>query len=198
MIGIDPDLHKSGLAIYDTHERNWIFHKAVPNAILLQTVLDLCPVDDSFVYIEAGWLNKKSNFRGGNYREAQAKARNVGENAGAGKFIVALFENAKYETFQIKPLQKGMLKTVKGSWTVAGRRYIERSTGIKGQLNDDARDAIYIADHFKAGHALVEIPLPIKTKKPRGNTTKSNAEGTTDKSRVKSRTDSKETGKRKI
>lgn len=149
-IGIDPDLHKSGIAVWNASHAKWDLHKAIPNEDIIDTLSDIAPASKSKIYLEAGWVNKKSNFRGGNYRTAQAKARNVGENHAAGKMLVKMLEKAGYQVFLVRPLSKGngILKSKQGSWTQHGRKWIQERSGISEKMNDDVRDAVYLVCHF--------------------------------------------------
>ncbi|WP_138481510.1 hypothetical protein [Dyadobacter bucti] len=151
LIGIDPDLHKSGVAVWNSELKSWLIHKSIPNEDIIEVLIGICPPESSKIYLEAGWLNKKSNFRGGNYRVAQAKARNVGENHAAGKMLVKMLEKAGYKVFLVQPLSKGkgLLKTKEGRWTEPGKKYIIEKSGIVGAINDDVRDSIYLVEWFK-------------------------------------------------
>lgn len=166
VVGVDPDLHKSGLAIWDRLEKKWLFHGAVWNENIPETIAHYCDPEDTHVYLEAGWKNKKPNFRGGSYRVAQAKARNVGENAGAGKMLIRMIEKLKFIVFPVAPLSKGkgILKTIQGNWTDYGRDFIKSSSGITARINDDVRDAVYLVIHFRDGHYYKE-PVVKKRKK---------------------------------
>lgn len=76
IIGIDPDLEKSGVAVLgrSLELKNLTFAETVE---LFRTHQD----EIKKVVIEAGWLNKKSNFRFGHSKTAGEKiAKNVGEN----------------------------------------------------------------------------------------------------------------------
>lgn len=107
------------------------------------TKLSDLPQTETTVYLETDWLIKKANLRAGNYREAQAKARNVGENHATGKLICKILKAAGYTVIEFKPLRKGAFKTLAGSWSDTGRRYVEKESGITTRMNDDVRDAIY-------------------------------------------------------
>ncbi|GGH42678.1 hypothetical protein GCM10007423_39480 [Dyadobacter endophyticus] len=148
LVAIDPDLNKSGLAAWSTKDREWIIAKTVSIENVLSELSELPPTETT-VYVEAGWLIKKANLRGGNYRAAQAKARNVGENHGAGKLICKLLKAAGYTVTEFKPLKKGAFKTLAGAWSDTGRRYVEKESGLSHRMNDDVRDAIYTVLHFR-------------------------------------------------
>lgn len=148
LVAIDPDLNASGVAAWSAKERRWIFAKKVSIENILSALADL-PPSETTIYVEAGWLIKKANLRAGNYREAQAKARNVGENHATGKLIIKILRAAGYTVIEFKPLRKGAFKTLAGSWSEIGRRYVEKESGIVAQMNDDVRDAIYTVLHFR-------------------------------------------------
>lgn len=148
LVAIDPDLNKSGVAAWNTQTREWIIAQTVSIENILSELADLPPVETT-VYVEAGYLIKKSNLRGGNYRAAQAKARNVGENHATGKLICKLLRAAGYNVIEFKPLRKGAFKTLEGTWTEIGRRYVQQQSGLSHRMNDEARDAIYTVLHFR-------------------------------------------------
>lgn len=148
LVAIDPDLNASGVAAWSTKERIWLLAQKVSIENILSALAGL-PTDDTTIYVEAGWLIKKANLRAGNYREAQAKARNVGENHATGKLICKILRAAGYTVIEFKPLRKGAFKTMAGSWSETGRRYVEKESGIGTRMNDDVRDAIYTVLHFR-------------------------------------------------
>ena len=74
IIGIDPDLEKSGVAVLGRSLE-------LKNLTFAQTVELFRSHQDEIkkVVIEAGWLNEKSNFRFGHSKNAGEKiAKNVG------------------------------------------------------------------------------------------------------------------------
>ena len=74
IIGIDPDLEKSGVAVLGQSLE-------LKNLTFAQTVELFRSHQDEIkkVVIEAGWLNKKSNFRIGHSKSAGERiAKNVG------------------------------------------------------------------------------------------------------------------------
>lgn len=149
LVGLDPDLHKSGLAVWDIENKVWIYAKATPNEDIDETLPLFCDPETAVVKLEAGWLIKKANLRGGNYRTAQRKAKNVGENHAAGKMMHKILIKAGFTVILVSPLAKGPLKSLKGSWSDLGKQYIEKKTGISKGINDDVRDAIYLIIHDK-------------------------------------------------
>lgn len=148
IVAIDPDLNASGVAAWNTKTREWIIAKAVSIENILSELSGLPPTETT-IYLEAGWLIRKANLRAGNYREAQAKARNVGENHATGKLICKLLKAAGYSVIEFKPLRKGAFKTLYGSWSETGRMYVQKESGLSQRMNDDVRDAIYTVLHFR-------------------------------------------------
>lgn len=87
-IGIDPDVHKSGVALVSDNEL--LDYKASGFYDVLQTIRNnnTNPNCELTVVIEAGWLNKKSNWHGSpNQATAQRIAKNVGANHQIGKLF---------------------------------------------------------------------------------------------------------------
>ncbi len=127
LIGIDPDLEKSGIA-YLTNTKLRLDLLSFPE--LLE---DLRSYTDSEikVYIEAGWLNKKANWHGGsNPHIGMAIARKVGENHAVGKLLEEFckFHAIPYEL--IKPTQ-----------TKLNADQFKKMTGYQGRTNPETRDA---------------------------------------------------------
>jgi len=148
LVAIDPDLNASGVAAWSAELKEWIFAKSVSIENMLSELSGLIPTETT-VFLEAGWLIKKANIRGGNFRTAQAKARNVGENHATGKLIGKILRAAGYQVVEFKPLRKGPLKLTSGSWTKQGRDYVAIQSGLYHRMNDDVRDAIFTVLHFR-------------------------------------------------
>ena len=144
---IDPDLHRPGVAIWDLTSRKWLCHAPVHNDEV-KDFLSGFGRDLMTVYIEAGWKHRKANFRGGKGAAGQSVARNIGENHAMGKFLSAQLTRAGFHVIEIPPLKKGFMK-VEGKWTPLGRRHLARMSGITARINDDVRDAVFIAIHKK-------------------------------------------------
>lgn len=128
IIGIDPDLEKSGVAILgqELQLKNLTFPETVE---LLRDFQD----EIKKVVIEAGWLNKKSNFHG---RHGQSKAkgesiaRNVGENHATGKLLVEMAKSLGLAVVEVKPTR-----------TKLKAEDFNRITGWQGRTNQEQRDA---------------------------------------------------------
>lgn len=157
IIGIDPDLTQTGVAIWDRKEKVWVSVVCVSIedivdsfvSITISRLPDFCP-DNCTIYLEAGWKNDKSNFRHGFKSNVHEKiTMNVGENHACSKLIGRILRKAGWEVVEISPLGKGkgFLKGLKG-WTTEGKKYIEERSGLKN-LNSEKRDALLIAMAFR-------------------------------------------------
>ena len=133
-IGIDPDVHKSGVAIYnsDTRElqiQNLNFWELIE---LLETkMISVTPIK---VIIEGGWLNKKSNWHGGNKLASSKISKNVGANHQVGKLIVEFCEKYYISHDVVKP--KNLIKGKK-----IDAKTFKSITGYQGRTNQETRDA---------------------------------------------------------
>jgi hypothetical protein len=101
IVGIDPDVDKSGVAVKEggiytlCSLRFWD---------LFESLSQLRPQK---VVIEGGWLNQKSNFRAGKSSNVSARiGKNVGANHETGKKIVEMCEYLGLEYEVVKPLNK--------------------------------------------------------------------------------------------
>ncbi|TVT77643.1 hypothetical protein [Acinetobacter colistiniresistens] len=129
IIGIDPDLEKSGVAI------RWADALSLNNLTFVE-LKDLIEREKSAikkVVVEAGWLNGKANYH---YRPNQTKtegeriAKNVGENHATGKLIVQLIESMGVPVQQLKPTRSKL-----------NAKDFNRITGWEKRSNQEQRDA---------------------------------------------------------
>jgi hypothetical protein len=101
-IGIDPDIDKNGVAVWDSDNKTIrLFNMSFWN-----TIDFLSSYPYASVYIEAGWLNKKSNFhfaRKQSKAQGERIAKNVGQNHQVGMLILeyCVIKNIKHYT--VKP-----------------------------------------------------------------------------------------------
>ena len=83
------------------------------------------------VVIEAGWLNKKSNFRFGHSKTAGERiAKNVGENHATGKLLAEMAKECGLAVVLVKPTR-----------TKLKAEDFNRITGWQGRTNQEQRDA---------------------------------------------------------
>ena len=128
IIGIDPDLVKSGVAIIT--DKMTLHNLTFPE--LMQLFSDNKDQIKKVV-IEAGWLNVKSNFhaRYGQSKSAGERiAKNVGENHATGKLIAEMAEYYNLNVILVKPTKK--------KYTA---EEFNRLTGWVGRSNQEQRDA---------------------------------------------------------
>jgi site-specific recombinase XerC len=155
IVGIDPDVTKSGYAILDVKQRKI---QAVSLTFpelndRLQAISRTQSAETHFiVVVEAGWLNAISNYHTAAGRKGQRIAKNVGANHQVGKMIVEMCEHYAIPVETIKPLKK-MWRGKEGKIT---QEEIAAFTGITGRNNQEERDAALIA--------WVYAGLPIKLK----------------------------------
>lgn len=128
IIGIDPDLEKSGVAILNpTLElRNLSFPDLVELFRLNQDEIKK-------VVIEAGWLNKKSNYHRHISQSKSASeriAKNVGENHATGKLISEMASYYGLAVVLVKPTR-----------TKLNGVDFNKFTGWHGRTNQEQRDA---------------------------------------------------------
>ena len=136
IIGIDPDLKKSGVAILgDSLElKTMTFAETVE---LFRSQQDKIKK----VVIEAGWENTKSNFHN---RYGQRKsvgeriAKNVGENHATGKLIAEMAKECGLVVVLVKPTR-----------TKLKAEDFNRITGWQGRTNQEQRDAAMLVYGMK-------------------------------------------------
>ncbi|EPP8576014.1 hypothetical protein RBI65_05525 [Acinetobacter baumannii] len=131
IIGIDPDLDKSGVAILGKSQfelKNLSFAEVVE---LFKAEQDLIKK----VVIEAGWLNKKANFRNGANKSLAVNeqiSKRVGENQNhaTGKLLVQMAQHMGLAVIEVKPTK-----------TKVNSDDFNRITGWQGRTNQEQRDA---------------------------------------------------------
>lgn len=128
-IGIDPDVEKSGVAVYDTEDKSLELKTLDFWSIIEEIESYLVPVT---LVIEAGWLIKKSNWHGTSKQSKTAGeriAKNVGSNHQVGKLLAKYCESKGIKYSLVKPIGKLDHNTFK------------KITGYKGRTNQEVRDA---------------------------------------------------------
>ena len=140
-IGIDPDLKKSGVAIiyiepFKTQAiqtlENLEFFKLLK---LLKTTIDTHTFQNVTVFVEAGWLNKKSNYHSAFNKEIAGRiGKNVGENHAVGKLIEEYCIHNQITYKLVKPTTK--------KWDA---KLFKQITKWDGRTNAETRDAVRTA-----------------------------------------------------
>lgn len=142
-IGIDPDIDKSGVAMLVRSP----FGKPKIMALDTMTFFKLTQFiksnnsgaitcnDDIVVCIEAGWLNKVSNYHSAiNKQVAGRIGKNVGENHAVGKLIELFCKENNIPYKLIKPCSS--------KWDAD---LFKKITGYVGRTNSEMRDAVRAA-----------------------------------------------------
>lgn len=158
IIGIDPDIEKSGVCYLYTPTRQVECNSLRFPALLeyLSEFEDDCNV---VVVVEAGWKNAISNYHGGYGRVAQSIARQVGRNQQVGHCIVEMCEFWGIPVVEKAPLRK--------MWAGKDRKitHDELAQFIKdlpGRTNQESRDAALLAWDYAGFPIRLCVP-----KKPR-------------------------------
>lgn len=145
IIGIDPDVDKSGIANLDTDTRSIVAAKLdfsnLIDYLITADKLNKAKNRTMIVVVEASWLVTKSNYHAHYGRAGDAISRKVGENHQTGKLIVEMCKHHGIEVVEMYPLKK-MWKGRDGKITAEELRQI---CGINGQTNQEMRDACLIA-----------------------------------------------------
>ncbi|EHU1299954.1 TPA: hypothetical protein PPD39_003606 [Acinetobacter baumannii] len=128
IIGIDPDLEKSGVAILgnDLQLKNMTFPETVE---LFRNEQDSIKK----VVIEAGWENKKANFRVGGCHSRQVNeqiARRVGMNHATGILLAEIAQALGLAVLLVKPTKSKL-----------NAEQFNKITGWQGRTNQEQRDA---------------------------------------------------------
>lgn len=158
VIGIDPDVDKSGIAFLMVKNRI-IELESLTFADLLDYLREtrdfLTREGKSFVVVvEAGWLNKAHWHvgKGGSAARSAAIGNHTGRNHEVGRKIVEMCRHYGIEVVEQPPLRK-MWKGKDGKIT---HEELQIFTGITGKTNQEARDAALLAWEY-AG-----LPIRIK------------------------------------
>lgn len=129
IIGIDPDLEKSGVA--STIDGKKIAYSCLT---FVETIARIKERADEIkcVYIEAGWLNKKSNWHNNKSVGIASKiGKNVGENHATGKLLQQSIEELGVKVILVRPTTK--------KYSAEEFNFL---TGNKGRTNQETRDAV--------------------------------------------------------
>ena len=158
VIGIDPDVDKSGVA-YVEPESRILEAMSLTFAELLDYLQELRDIltergQTFVVVIEAGWLNKAHWHVGlrGSAARAAAIGNHTGRNHEVGRKTVEMCRHYGIEVVEQPPLRK-MWKGKDGKIT---HEELQIFTGITGKTNQEARDAALLAWEY-AG-----LPIRIK------------------------------------
>ena len=145
IIGIDPDVDKSGVALLNTASRCMETSAYdFPNLIdLLIAKRDEAKEKNLslIVVVEASWLVQKANYHAHYGRAGDAISRKVGENHEVGKLIIQMCKHHSITAIEMHPLKK-MWRGKDGKITA---EELQQMCGIFGRTNQEMRDACLIA-----------------------------------------------------
>lgn len=152
LIAIDPDTDKSGVAFLELSSGK-METSVLGFAKLLEYLKFAKQTSEQtaqtvLIIIEAGWMNAKSNFHGGNNNIGQRIAKNVGANHEVGRKIAEMCEYYGLEVKLQKPLTKkkdenGKRKKI--TTEELNEKLIEKGLSpIIGRCNQDMRDSVLI------------------------------------------------------
>lgn len=128
IVGIDPDIDKSGVAVL--HDTKAIEMTTLTFTKTLEFVRMNKPIIKC-VYVEAGWLNKKSNWHGASNMSVAARVgKNVGENHATGKLLIQCIEAEGIKVIPVQPTK-----------TKLDAEQFDKLTKYKGRTNQEVRDA---------------------------------------------------------
>lgn len=127
-IGLDPDIDKSGVAVWDTQKKCFVSIEVMEFFDLLEM---LSKAENSGVHLEAAWLHAKSNWHASkDIYIASRIAKNVGANHQIGKLIETYCIRNKIPHQLHKPESKKL-----------DAETFKKLTGWKGYTNSEKRDA---------------------------------------------------------
>ena len=158
VVGIDPDVEKSGVAILNTRTNVLtVYSMTFPEAI---EHIKTMPVDDTIVYVEAGWLNK-AHWHLSRYDTGQSaayKGNQAGRNHETGRKLIECLQYYNIKAKAVKPFRK----TWTGPDGKITHQELKRLCEMSGvyftdsKTNQEKRDAALIA--------LYCSKLPVKYK----------------------------------
>ena len=132
IIGIDPDLTKSGIACLHCDTKR-IEYSTLNFVDTLKFIRMNQPIIER-VYVEAGWFNKKSSYHSSpNMSTAARIGKNVGENHATGKLLAQAIEAENIKVILVRPTKKKL-----------NAEQFKALTGIQTRTNQEHRDAVML------------------------------------------------------
>jgi len=133
-IGIDPDVDKSGFAVWNKPAQKFESIEALGLAEIM-SFFQVMKISIEIVVIEAGYMNKgnRHTFKGQTVSAAAKTGENVGRNHQRGMDIVEILEWMKIPYRLQKPITPNKWKD--------DAAYFKTITGWHGKTNPEKRDA---------------------------------------------------------
>lgn len=156
VIGIDPDVEKSGCCVIYPNKDIQLDTLSFPK--LIEKIENIFTISEVIVIVEAGWLNSKSDFSlFANGRKmipisealiATKKAKNTGSNHAVGKLLIEMLQHKGIEVKEMKPLSKkrwsnGKISNEEFNGVLERNGYVNFT-----RTNQEVRDATLIALTF--------------------------------------------------
>lgn len=131
-VGIDPDSHKYGVAVFKEGELTELLHLTLVELVqfIREREVDMYAVED--VKSNAFMYSRNNN---GMRAAAMKIAQNVGQCKQAQQHACEFLEDAQKKIIFVKPQ--------KGNWAKS-KAIFEKATGWAGRSNEDTRAAAYI------------------------------------------------------
>ena len=133
-IGIDPDVDKSGFAVWNKPAQKFESIEALGLAEIM-SFFQVMKISIEIVVIEAGYMNKgnRHTFKGQTVAAAAKTGENVGRNHQRGMDIVEILEWMRIPYRLQKPITPNKWKD--------DAAYFKTITGWHGKTNPEKRDA---------------------------------------------------------
>lgn len=132
LIGIDPDIDKSGVALLFGSQlelNNLSFFE------LFDYLQEKKTSENLLVYVECGFLNGGNRHLkfGGSHALNSKIGERIGSNHETAKKIIEMCEYLKITHFKVKPTR-----------SKSTNEFFKQSTGFTGQTNQEQRDAFFL------------------------------------------------------
>jgi hypothetical protein len=141
-IGIDPDLHRSGVAVYDIEAKRLIVCEVMTLWKLFDFLRSFAKVNASFIRLEHSPLQKCSSWHKG----GKGAALNVGKSQG---ICIVLKEFLEFEKFEFELLPPSGYSVIFHKVET-----FKASTGWIKQTNEDSRAAAAMVFGYKESRKL--------------------------------------------
>lgn len=143
IIGIDPDLTKSGVAVAEGGNLSQLLALSFPE------LLEFAKQQESAVFVIEDVEHDKTTYHRAstNTRQHARIAQNVGQVKGVVRVLIECLESMGREVIKIKPLSGPVKYRAKRE-----ADYFNQITGWQGRTNADMRDAGLIALAYSQKH----------------------------------------------
>lgn len=136
LIGIDPDLTKSGVALVQNGKLTHLLALPFPQLLVF------AQQHKNAIFVVENVEHDKTTYRRANTNQRQHAriAQNVGQVKGVARVLIQCLESFGCQVVTIKPLTGAVKRHAK-----TNANYFNKLTGWQGRTNQDKRDAALIA-----------------------------------------------------